>query len=35
MCILANDQKLKLMVQMNGVDIECLIDTGANANILC
>ena len=29
-----NDQRPKLMVQMNGVDIEGLVDTGADVSIL-
>ena len=29
-----NDQRPKLMVQMNGVDIEVLVDTGSDINML-
>ena len=32
--IVVNDQRPKLMVQMNGVNIEGLVDTGADVNIL-
>ena len=29
-----NDQRPKLMVQMNGIDIEGLVDTGADVTII-
>ena len=32
---MVNDQRPKLMVHMNSTDIGCLIDTGADASILC
>lgn len=32
--IVVNDQRSKLMVQMNGVNIEGLVDIGADVNIL-